>query len=191
MNQIVHHEQCRRCRECCRFRANREDFAPIFTDQEVAAIRAVREHNHQPMPEFAPFKATTNIRQIRLKPAEHADPVYPLVCPFLDEDSYECSIYEVRPFDCRIWPFIIVKVRETGAIQLEHFTGDACLALQEVSAEDFAEYEAYMQELVASADMLALLREYPGLIWENDNEGRYTTIPSRAITALLKRSPGA
>ena len=144
------------------------------------------------MPEFSPFGSTTNIQQIRLKPAEHDDPVYPLVCPFLDEDNYQCSIYDVRPFDCRIWPFIVVKVRETGAIQLEHFTGDACLALQEVSPEDFAEYEAYMQELVSdSGDMLALLREYPGLIWENDNEGRYATIPSREITALLKRSSGA
>ncbi len=187
MKQIVHHEQCRRCRECCRFRANREDFAPIFTDQEVEAIRAVR----QPMPEFTPFRSTTNIRQIRLKQAVHDDPVYPFVCPFLDEDNYQCTIYDLRPFDCRIWPFIIVKVRATGAIQLEHFTGDACLALQEVSPEDFAEYEAYMQELVAGADMLALLRDYPGLIWENDNEGRYTTIPSREITALLKRSSGA
>ncbi len=49
-----------------------------------------------------------------------------------------------------------------------------------------------MQELVSDGgDMLALLREYPGLIWENDNEGRYATIPSREITALLKRSSGA
>ncbi len=186
MKQIVHHEQCRRCRECCRFRANREDFAPIFTTEEVETIRAVRGS----MPEFTPFKATPNILQIRLKQAEVADPVYPLVCPFLDEENYQCLIYDVRPFDCRIWPFIVVRIRETGEIQLAHFTGDACLALQEVSDDDFADYEAYMQELVASEDMLMMLREYPGLIWENDNEGRYATIPSKVITALLKRNSG-
>ncbi len=112
MKQIVHHEQCRRCRECCRFRANREDFAPIFTDQEVEAIGAVRERDGKPMPTFAPFRSTTNILQIRLKPAEYDDPVYPFVCPFLDEENYQCSIYDVRPFDCRIWPFIVVKVRD-------------------------------------------------------------------------------
>ncbi len=187
MKQIVQHEQCLRCRECCRFRADRQDFAPIFTAEELEAIRAARSS----LPEFVPFKQTENIFQIRLKQAVHPDPVYPYVCPFLDEDSYQCTIYDVRPFDCRVWPFIILKQTETGAIRLEHFTESACLALQEVSPDDFRDYEAYMQEYVASEEFVNFLKRYPDLIWVSDGQqGRYATIPSRDITHLLADSSG-
>jgi Fe-S-cluster containining protein len=187
MKQIVHHEQCKRCGECCRFRADRQDFAPIFTAGEIEAIRAVRGE----MPEFVPFKDSDNIFQIRLVEAQQPTPHYPYVCPFLDEDNYACSIYDVRPFDCRVWPFIILKETETGEIRLAHFTGNACLAMQEVSPEDLSEYEAYMQEWVTSEDFLNFLREHPQLIWENSNDGRYMTIPSKDLTQILAQTFGA
>jgi Fe-S-cluster containining protein len=186
MRQIVHHEQCKRCRECCRFRANRQDFAPIFTVEELQAIREVRES----LPEFLPFKETTNVYQIRLKEAEHSDPAYPYVCPFLDEENYQCTIYDVRPFDCRIWPFIVLK-NDEGKISLQHFTGNACLALQEVSPEDFREYEAYMEKLVSSSSFLEFLKRHPELIWpQEDQHGKYVTIPSREITSLFVETTG-
>ncbi len=186
MKQIVSHEQCQRCGECCRFRANRQDFAPIFTAEEVEAIRAVRPN----LPEFIPFKDSKNTYQIVLQPAKHPDPVYPYVCPFLDEDQYACSIYDVRPFDCRVWPFIILKIKETGEVQLAHFTGKACLALEEVSGEDFREYEQYMQQMVTSPDFLQFLREHPDLIWEHEGSDKYVTIPSKDVTLLLQKISG-
>lgn len=186
MRQIIHHEQCKRCRECCRFRENRQDFAPIFTTEEIETISSVVET----LPEFLPFKQTENIFQIRLKKAKYEDPVYPYVCPFLDEENYQCSIYDVRPFDCRIWPFILLKVSETGDVQLAHFTGNACLALEEVSAEDFRAYEAYMEQYVTSVEFLNFLKEHPELIWEYESHGRYATIPSRDITLLLAAATG-
>lgn len=186
MRQIVHHEQCQRCRECCRFRANRQDFAPIFTAAELDAIRTVTDS----MPEFVPFKGSDNIFQIRLQKAKHDDPVYPYVCPFLDEDQYACTIYDVRPFDCRVWPFIILKLTETGAVKLAHFTADACLALEEASPEDFGAYEADMQHLVTSGSFLQFLRAHPELIWEHHDQGKYVTIPSKDITRLLAEASG-
>lgn len=186
MRQIVHHEQCQRCRECCRFRANRQDFAPIFTADELAAIRQTADT----MPEFVPFKNSDNIFQIRLQAAKYPDPVYPYVCPFLDEDKYACTIYDTRPFDCRVWPFIVLKLTDTGEVRLAHFTGDACLALEEASMEDFGEYEAYMIRLVTSADFLEFLRQHPELIWEHHDQGKYVTIPSKDITRLLAEVSG-
>ena len=187
MRQIVHHEQCQRCRECCRFRANRQDFAPIFTAEELDAIRRATDS----MPEFVPFKDSASMFQIRLQKAKHDDPVYPYVCPFLDEDAYACTIYDIRPFDCRIWPFIILKLSETGEVKLAHFTGDACLALEEVSPEDLGEYEAYMTRLVTDNTFLDFLRAHPDLIWEHHDQGKYVTIPSRDITRLFAQTTGA
>lgn len=181
MKQIVHHEQCKRCGECCRFREDRQDFAPIFTVEELDAIRHVRED----LPEFMPFKATDNIFQIRLKKAEKPTPYYPYVCPFLDEEAYRCTIYDVRPFDCRVWPFIVLRVKETGEVLLAHFTESACLALAEAQPKDFSAYEAYMEQMVSSEAFLAFLRKYPQLIWEHEDQGDYVTVPSKDITRLL------
>lgn len=187
MKQLVQHEQCLRCHECCRFRADRQDFAPIFTAEELEAIRQVRDD----LPDFTPFRGSDKVFQIRLKEAEIPHEEYPYVCPFLDEANYRCTIYEVRPFDCRIWPFIVLKVRETGQVLLAHFTGEACLAVQEAQPEDFAAYEAYMQQLVTSESFLKFLKKYPELIWEHGSYGKYVTIQSSDVTKLLQNSPGA
>ncbi len=181
MKQIIHHDQCKRCGECCRFRESRQDFAPIFTVEELDAIRQVRDD----MPEFNPFKETDNIFQIRLKEAQKPTPLYPYVCPFLDEDAYSCTIYDVRPFDCRVWPFIVLRVQETGQVLLAHFTGSSCLAMAEVQPQDFSAYEAYMEEMVSSEDFLAFLRKYPQIIWDHESQGNYVTVPSKDITSLL------
>ena len=186
MEQIVHHEQCLRCHECCRFRADRQDFAPIFTIEEVERIRAAGKA----LPEFTPFKATDNVLQIRLKQAENDDPVYPYVCPFLDETDYRCTIYETRPFDCRVWPFIVLKEAETGQVKLAHFTGSACLAVEEASEAAFEAYENYMKQFVTSANFLGFLRQYPQLIWDHDGHGNYATIPVLDITDLLAPPAG-
>lgn len=182
MEQIVHHEQCLRCGECCRFRENRQSFAPIFTVEELDAIRAV----HCTLPDFKPFKGTENIYQIQLIRGNIENPLYPFVCPFLDEEKYACTIYELRPFDCRIWPFIVLRVKETGQVLLAHFTGSSCLAIQEVQPLHFAAYEAYMEQLVTSNGFLEFLRKYPQLIWDHNGDEKYVTIPSKDITSLLK-----
>lgn len=182
MKQLIRHEQCQRCRECCRFRADRQYFAPIFTAQEVEAIRAVRGDD---MPVFHPFKGSDKVFQIELVPAKQPDDVYPYVCPFLDEERYACSIYDVRPFDCRTWPFIVHKVVQTGQTLVAHFTGDVCLALNEVAPEDFEEYKAYFTALVTSEKYVTLLRKHPELVWEHDEEGDYHTVVMSDLTDLI------
>lgn len=174
-----------RCRECCRFRADRQYFAPLFTASELDAIRAVRGDD---MPEFLPFKGSDKVFQIQLVPAQHPDDVYPLVCPFLDEEAYACSIYDVRPFDCRTWPFIVHKVVQTGQTLVAHFTGDVCLALDEVEPGDFEEYKAYFEALATSEKYVTLLRKHPELVWEHDENGAYHTVAIADMTAALDPS---
>jgi Fe-S-cluster containining protein len=186
MKQLIRHEQCQRCRECCRFRADRQYFAPLFTASELEAIRAVRGDD---MPVFHPYKGSDKVFQIELVPASQPDDVYPYVCPFLDEENYACSIYDVRPFDCRTWPFIVHKVVQTGQTLVAHFTGDVCLALDEVQPEDFDEYKAYFTALVTSEKYVQMLRRHPELVWEHDEDGAYHTVVMTDMTAVLDAAP--
>lgn len=182
MKQFIQHEQCQRCRECCRFRADRQYFAPLFTAAEIEAIRAVRGDD---MPVFHPYKGSENVFQVALVPASQPDDVYPYVCPFLDEDNYACGIYDVRPFDCRTWPFIVQKVVQTGRTLVAHFTGDVCLALDEFEPGDMEAYKAYFAALVTSDKYVQLLRHSPELIWEHDEDGAYHTVPLVDLTDTL------
>jgi Fe-S-cluster containining protein len=185
MKQLIQHEQCQRCRECCRFRADRQYFAPLFTASEIEAIREVRGDD---MPEFRPYKGSDKVFQIQLVLAKEPHEVYPYVCPFLDEDAYSCSIYDVRPFDCRTWPFIIHKVVQTGQTLVAHFTGDVCLALDEVDGETFEEYKAYFTALATSEKYVRLLRRHPELVWEHDENGAYHTVALADMTDALDPS---
>ena len=137
------------------------------------------------MPGFLLYKNSETVFQIQLKKATEVDAVYPYVCPFLDEASYACTIYENRPFDCQTWPYIIHKVTQTGHTLVAHFTGDVCLALKEISTEDFEEYKAYFEALVTSEKYKAILKRSPELIWEHQDEGDYHTVEITDITTLL------
>lgn len=176
MKQIVKHEQCQRCRECCRFRADRQYFAPLFTKEEIEQIRQIRTE----LPEFVPYNEDRTVFQIKLNPAQIEDPIYQYVCPFLDEVNYACTIYDARPFDCRVWPFIVM--REAGRTILAHFTGEVCLALDEVEQSDFETYRDYFAALVTSEKFLAFVKAYPDLVWQHTSEGSYKTIHIKDIT---------
>lgn len=176
MKQIVQHEQCQRCRECCRFRADRQYFAPLFTQEEIDRIRAVRAD----MPEFTPYNERQTVFQIKLKQAEIDDPVYQYVCPFLDEVNYACTVYDMRPFDCQVWPFIVLQ--EAGRTMLAHFTGDVCLALDEADQTDFEVYKDYFAALVTSEKFLTFIKTYPDLVWQHQSEGSYRTVVIKDIT---------
>ncbi|MFO7322892.1 MAG: YkgJ family cysteine cluster protein [Chloroflexota bacterium] len=188
MKQLIQHEQCLRCRECCRFREDRQYFAPLFTASEIDRIRAKRSD----LPEFRPFKESDRVFQIQLKRSTMPDAVYPYVCPFLDEENYLCTIYDERPFDCQTWPFIVHKVEQTGSTLVAYFTGDVCLALKEVDPADFEEYQAYFVALVTSEKYLQVLRDHPELIWVHNEDGVYHTVSLADIsTALSPESDAA
>jgi Uncharacterised protein family (UPF0153). len=35
-----------------------------------------------------------------------------LTCEFLNKDDHHCRIYEQRPFECRLYPFLLVSRRD-------------------------------------------------------------------------------
>ena len=56
-------------------------------------------------------------------------------CPFYDPTRTKfCTIYEHRPFGCRVYPIIII--RETGICQTHEF----CHAWQRISKEEIRQY---------------------------------------------------
>jgi len=73
----------------------------IFTfDQKD---QATKEHSDKELH----FKQKGSLWQIELKKLLGEKETY--VCPLYDNDSGKCGVYEYRPFECRTWPFYVMR----------------------------------------------------------------------------------
>ncbi len=95
--QIVQSATCLQCEVCCRFPERDSFLRPFFTAEEIdAAIAAGLAPEH-----FSHAEGT----QIDLVP-NPVDEGY--VCPAFDGATSRCRIYDVRPLDCRLYPFALM-----------------------------------------------------------------------------------
>lgn len=94
--QIVPPEWCFKCDVCCRFPESTSFLAPYFTAKEIALTAGtdVSVRNF--------FKKTGC--KIRLTPGGEA-----YICPAFDLQTAHCLIYNVRPFDCELYPFALMQ----------------------------------------------------------------------------------
>lgn len=95
--QIVPSATCLHCEVCCRFPERDSFLRPFFTAEEIeTAIAAGLAPEH-----FSTAAGT----QINLVP-NPTDEGY--VCPAFDSATSHCRIYDVRPLDCRLYPFALM-----------------------------------------------------------------------------------
>lgn len=95
--QIVPSTSCLQCEVCCRFPEKDSFLRPFFTGDEIwAAVAAGLA------PELFP---STEGAQIHLVPNPAGEGY---VCPAFDSETSHCRIYEVRPLDCRLYPFALM-----------------------------------------------------------------------------------
>jgi Fe-S-cluster containining protein len=181
MKQLIKHEQCLRCYEkvvvpCCKWESQ-DSSVVLFAESEIKIIR----QSGCEMPDFRPYRNSKTVFQVEPKKSKLDDSMY--VCPFLDEDRYMCRIYEMRPFDCRAWPFLFAEGKEAGSTVIACFTEDWCPGLQETNEEDFIAYQKYMAALLGSEKYLQFIKAHRALIWEDKGEDIF---PIRDVTLLLK-----
>lgn len=95
--QIVPSATCLSCDVCCRFPERDSFLRPFFTAEEIGtAISAGLA------PALFP---NSDGSQIDLVPNPGGDGY---VCPAFDSATSRCRIYEVRPLDCRLYPFALM-----------------------------------------------------------------------------------
>lgn len=149
MDNLSTKQGCQKCRECCKFEKDEIYFAPLFTKEEVDELNK----------ENITFKKkSNNVFQIELKKSNNY-----YVCPFLDESNHLCTIYEKRPFDCRIWPFIFMK--KDNRIVLACFDKDLCPDMENMKKRQFPRLTKKVLKWIKKNDILKLIKEHEGLVW--------------------------
>lgn len=83
------------------------------------------------------------------------------ICPFLNEQDNKCKIYEFRPFECQLYPFLI-NLRGKKVILTVDLN---CLYIKEnLKSKEFKEYTEYLSTFLNSAPQIKLLKENPQVI---------------------------
>jgi Fe-S-cluster containining protein len=96
-------------------------------------------------------KEATGIQEVTARGKEGA-----LRCEFLQEGSHHCSIYSQRPFECRLYPFLIVP-GTGGTLDLSAHLGCPFVLAMAERAE-FKDYLKYLLTLFEGQEVQAMLK---------------------------------
>ena len=95
IKQFVPQEFCLKCRSCCRFKETNSVWSPCLLDEEIQEL-VDREG--------IPAASISIDRRIQTVADPGGDG---FICPFLNNADNQCRIYNLRPFECQLYPFLI------------------------------------------------------------------------------------
>ncbi len=185
LEQIVPAQRCAACDVCCRFPEADSPLRPYFTPEERAdAIR------HGIAPEAFPAPAGGKINLV-----PHPEGVEPkasnkegFICPAFDPGMGRCTIYTVRPLDCRLYPFAVMFDRDRRAVLFGLDT--KCPFPSEDAAArgpgPLGEYAERVAAALESDETVALLAAHPDLIGEFQEDVRIIRPLERVTRRVIR-----
>jgi uncharacterized protein len=151
--QLVPESWCRECKICCRFPDSKEVQTPTWSALEAGWLSGSKE------------KAGWLTRQpkrpslsVKLAPCGSG-----YRCPAFKPEGAECTIYEERPLDCRLYPFTLAhdsaKTKVVLAMDLK------CPYLEQHATDpEVADYAQKLADILESPEGLTYLGQNPKLI---------------------------
>ncbi|MFH0790754.1 MAG: YkgJ family cysteine cluster protein [Candidatus Omnitrophota bacterium] len=103
--QFIPQEACLKCQGCCRFSQEVSLWSPCLLDEEIQYLLDK---------EIPPVSISIDKK---IQPIPHPAGEG-FICPFLDAAVNKCKIYAFRPFECRLYPFLIAL--RGGKVLLQH-----------------------------------------------------------------------
>ncbi len=99
LTSLLKREDCAKCKICCSFDSYDLWETPVITDELVKVIE-------KSIPEKIEYIELNGLRLLKLCREPDEDLYY---CSLLDKAT-GCRLKENKPFECRIWPFRIMKL---------------------------------------------------------------------------------
>lgn len=148
IKQFVPQEVCLKCKGCCRFLKPDSVWAPCLLEEEVQDLLDRK---------IPPVSIDIN-RRIQPVPLTGADG---FACPFLDVPGNKCKIYELRPFECQLYPFLIA-LRDKKVLLTVDLN---CPYIKEnLDSEELKAYTEYLNAFLNSPAQLRILKGNPQII---------------------------
>lgn len=152
--QIVPGSRCLQCDVCCRFPDHDSPLRPYFTETEIAEAVAAGLPAHS-----FPDRAGSRITLVHHPAGEG------YLCPAFDVATSRCTIYPVRPLDCRLYPFALMRPPQGEGLLLGW--DRLCPYLREESDPLLpVTVSPEIAQRLKQPDAQALLTRHPNLIGE-------------------------
>jgi Fe-S-cluster containining protein len=144
MKKFLLSDVCLSCDGCCRFDREKSDWRPKVGKVEAEALS---ENGMKAAVEKGGYLQDKLCRDI-------------YACTFFNLDDTTCTIYPTRPFECRLYPFVLTKKNGQQSV---------CVHLncpyvdKNKGSEAYAEHIAYLKEFFREPEVVSLLRGNPHL----------------------------
>ena len=149
IRQFVAQEFCLKCRSCCRFKETNSVWSPCLLDEEI------QELVDRP---GIPAVSVSVDRRIQAV----ADPGSArFICPFLNSADNQCRIYDMRPFECQLYPFLI-NLRKGKVLLTVDL--NCPYVVERINTPEMGEYIAYISSYLNSPKQLKMLKDNPQII---------------------------
>jgi Fe-S-cluster containining protein len=149
VKQFVPREFCLKCLGCCRFSQADSAWLPCLLDEEMLELA-----DRQGIPAVS-LSVSKRIIPVPLKDKES------FVCPLLNVGNNKCRIYDFRPFECRLYPFLI-SMRDKKILLTIDLN---CPYIKErINSKEFKEYTEYLVNFLNSAKQLKILKDNPQVL---------------------------
>lgn len=148
IRQFIPQEACLKCQGCCRFAQENSAWAPCLLDEEIQDL----------LDKKIPPANIAYDRRIQPVPGPNQEG---FICPFLNIQDNKCKIYDFRPFECQLYPFLISfrdkKVLLTVDLNCPYVKDN-------LNTEGFKEYTDYLARFLNSSPQLEILKNNPQII---------------------------
>ncbi len=148
IKQIIPSHFCLECKGCCRFRDLNSAWSPALLDKEIEEL----------MEDNIPPSVITPEKHLRVEPFEGENN---FVCALLNTTNNKCKVYQSRPLECQIYPFV---VNLHGAKVFLAVDLRCPFAQSNKDNDEFEDYIEYLAEFLNRPQQLATLRSNPQII---------------------------
>jgi len=163
MKQFLSSDVCLSCEGCCRFDKEKSDWRAKVGMSEEQAILA----NFPLSQKIQPKEAVEKGGYLKDKLCHG---IY--ACTFFNPEDTTCGIYHHRPFECRLYPFVLTQWKKKTAVCVHLLC--PYIGMKKDSPE-YDQYVGYLKELFQKQNVKLFLKENPHLFgdylgYENELE---------------------
>ncbi len=149
IKQFVPKEACLKCLGCCRFRDELSVWSPCLLEEEAVDFADNKD---------IPAASVSLSKRLALIPNPNGEG---FICPFLNSGNNKCKIYNQRPFECQLYPFLL-NLRGGKVILTVDLN---CPYVKEkMSTPEFKEYVEYLTAFLNSPTQLEILKDNPHIL---------------------------
>jgi uncharacterized protein len=149
IRQFVPQEFCIKCRGCCRFKEANSVWSPCLLDEEIQGLL-----DKKGIP-----TASISIDR-RIQPIANPDGA-DFICPFLGIRDNQCQIYDFRPFECQLYPFLI-NLRKSKILLTVDL--NCPYVYEKINSQQAKDYIAYLAGYLNSKPLRLMLKDNPQII---------------------------